>query len=355
MTSSPHRLTLAAFAALAGLACASMGGTPGWVRDPYAGLSRETHLAAVGSGADRQSASANAQGALSQIFSVEIDSVIDDRQELRVVEVGKSAKSSVVQSVDVRTRTRSTGAIEGAEIAEVWKDGDGRRHALAVLDKRKARAALESQIRARSELVSGHLARAASAADPLERAKETLQALEPAVERDALVRRYAVVGGRASREVEGRTTSDLANEAETALADVEIAIDARESDLVSGAATAPLPLLRRDVATALTEMGLHVVADGAGADTDALRLLVRIGLAPVERGVAGWTFYRWEGSYELIQGAGDDALTVSTARGEESHTDPRVARDLAFQKGQLALSRDLKRRLADYLYGDAES
>ena len=219
-----------------------------------------------------------------------------------------------------------------------------------------SREAFRVQIVASTDTVRSRLEESQTASSPLARARAMFQALEPAVERVDLVRRYQVVGGRTSSQVDGKSPQEISVEAERALAEVVVAVDARQSNLADGSSGAPSPQLRRIASETLTEMGLHVAADDEPGRDDAVELHLRLGLARVERGLDDWVFYRWEGSFRLV--SNDDGvafLAVATARGEESHTDAAVARARAVEKGRIALSQSLESRLSDYLYSASDS
>jgi hypothetical protein len=338
------------------LACAAVSGPPQWLDDPYAGHPRQKWLAGVGSGADRETAVAYARTEISQIFQAEIQQVLEDRQTLTTSQRGRKTRSAVVQEVEVWTRLRTIGSLEGVEIAETWRSREGTHYALAVLDKAAARRALAFEIAQKEEAIRGSLDAASRAGSTLERARETLRAIGPSQKRDALLGRYRVVGGRASPDTENLSAAAVERQVEAALAEVEIRVDAREVDLASGDLRGELPTLRSDLAEKLTEMGLKVSSAGASGGDRALRLVARLGLAPMERGIEGWVFYRWEGSLELEGGfEGASSLSVSSARGEESHPDAGVARARALRTGQAAMTRDLITRISGYLYGDPES
>lgn len=350
--SSPaKRSLLSVFTAALALACSGIGGPPDWLTAPYDGLSPETHLASVGTGADRQSASANAQGALSQIFRAQVDQEITDTQQVETQSNDGKTRARVVQDVQIRTRVSSRASLEGVEISDVWEDADGTRHARAVLDKVAMRKALEVQITENANTIRSQIEAANTSPSPLVRARALFRALEPAVERVELVRRYQVVDGRASSTVDGKSPQEISLDAERALSEVAIFVSARETDRADGSSGAPAPHLRRRAAETLTKMGFQVAADDTPEGEQAVALRLILGITRVERGVPGWTFYRWEGSFDLS--SRDDAiesLAVSTARGEESHTDPAVARARAVEKGSIALIQNLESRLSDYLY-----
>ncbi|MGH0033563.1 MAG: LPP20 family lipoprotein [Myxococcota bacterium] len=338
-------------AALLALACAGAGlGAPSWVDDPYDGRARARVIAAVGSGADRQSAANSARAEVAQILDARVEGSIETSARAEIRETGEGARSTVVEDIVENVAVRTDVGLRGSEIAERWKAGDGTRYALAVLDKARMRESLAADIAELDRTIADHLAEAASSAGALERARAYLQALPPAEKRNHLLGTYRVVGGRADPAVGGLTAAGIAGRARAALREVRIAVDARAVDLETGAAGAALPELRSELAARLSEMGLDVVSD-PGADPTALVLAARIGVEVFDRGIPRHATYRWQSSFELRDG--QRSLAASRATGDESHTVDATARQLALRRGRVALSQDLERQMAQYLSADA--
>ncbi len=334
--------------------CASLGGRPAWIGDPYEGRSREKVVAAVGSGADRQSAANSARAEVAQILSARIEGSIETSARAEIRRSGEGASSTVVEEIVEGVVVRTDVGLRGSEIAETWKASDGTRYALAVLDKAKMRQALAADIAELDRRIADHLSEAASAGSSLERARAYLQALGPAEERNELLGIYRTVGGRAGPDVGGHSAATIAARARESLHRVQIAVDARRIDLSSGEAGAELPELRSELSARLADMGLDVAGDG-GRRADALVLEARLGIEPFDRGIPGHATYRWQGTLELRGGDGDRALAASRASGDESHRVDATARQLAERRGRLGLSNDLQRQLSRYLsHGDRD-
>ena len=137
---------------------ASMGGgQPDWVRDPYNKYDRQSNVAAVGSGTDRQVAEKSALGALVAIFGQEIQ--VDERIHVtyqEAVRSGITANWSEDTRVD-NTISTSTGmdTLVGAEIGEVFHDIRTNTHfAVAVLNKAKAAAAYTELVKANQAMIN---------------------------------------------------------------------------------------------------------------------------------------------------------------------------------------------------------
>jgi hypothetical protein len=128
---------------------------PQWISDPYLVYNRTVYLAAVGYGPGRESAEKNAVAALTAIFNQSISS----ETEIRVSYTEALAKSGSTWSENsemaqtVKTSARMNALI-GAEIADVWDDGNGTVYAAAVMDKIKTGSVYSELIQRNLETIS---------------------------------------------------------------------------------------------------------------------------------------------------------------------------------------------------------
>lgn len=326
-------------------------GTPRWVEDPYHERSRDRIVAAVGIGSDEASAANNARAEVSRVLQAEVNSELVTETSARVESSDGVSRSTVIEDVIERVSIGSRLTLAGSEITDSWRRKDGSVFALAVLDKAKMRAALGRDLADREERIRLEVDAAARAANPLDAARAYLRALPIAEERNELLGPYRAVGGRGSASVDGVSAAAIASQIEERLSEVQIRIDAGELDLAAGTSIGRLPALAAELGEQLTEMGLRVShAEWAGGDE--LLLSARIGAERFDRGIPGYTTYRWQASYELVA-TGQEALLASSLSGDESHMDARAARTLAIRKGQLQLSQALRKNLMDYLQRDA--
>lgn len=324
-------------------------GAPAWLSDPYDGRSRDRVVAAVGSGADRQSAANSARAEVARILDAEVEGSLETSARAEILETGEGQRSTVVESVVDDVVVRTDVGLRGSEIADHWTAPDGTRYALAVLDKARMRESLLADLAELDRTLSDHLAEARAATGPLERARAYLHALGPAEERNELLGTLRVVGGRASATVDGLSAAGIAGRARAALAAVRVAIDARSIDLGTGEPGQALPELRSELAARLSAMGLEAISDPR-AGGRALLLVARVGVEPFDRGIPRHSTWRWQSSFELRDGA--RSLASSRETGDESHPIDATARQLALRRARLALGRALERQLARTLSGD---
>lgn len=339
---------LVAVAHLYGCASSAGLGAPSWIDDPYEGRARARVIAAVGSGADRQSAANSARNEVAQILDARVEGTIETSASAEIERSESGDRSTVIENIVENVSVSSSIGLRGSEIAERWQASDGTRYALAVLDKARMRESLAADLTDLERTVEDHLAQAAAAGSRLEAARAYLQALGPAEERNRLLGAYRVVGGRADAAVGGLTAAGIAGRARATLREVRVAVDAREIDLATGEPGAALPELRSELAARLSDMGLDVTEDGANAP---LVLEARIGIEPFDRGIPRHSTYRWQASFELRDG--DRSLAASRSTGDESHTVDATARQLARRRGRVGLAQDLERQMARYLSADA--
>jgi hypothetical protein len=111
---------------------------PQWVSDPYQAYPRAVYLAAVGHGQNRESAEKNALTALTSIFNQSISSEeeinVSYSEALEKSGSTWSENSSLAQTVKTSVRMNT---LIGAEIMDVWDDGNGTVYAAAAMDKLK--------------------------------------------------------------------------------------------------------------------------------------------------------------------------------------------------------------------------
>lgn len=304
------------------LACQSTAADgPGWIENPNSAYPELSYLVAVGSGESLESASANATGALAQIFETRVDQVIRDRQATDIGPEGTIDR----QSIESDTKLYTKVAIEGVEIKQSYKEKGGPYWALAVLDKDQAADALVDRIRDREATIRTIEDRASGAASPLVQAAVLEPALAPASERDSLAAQLRVVSGQSWPP--DPPTPELIARIENARADTRFAVNALVLHEDTGAEK-PLSDLRGAIAEAVSERGYRIVGpDGANVEIDC-----RVELsAPFERGNDGWVHYIWQVTIEVRDRSDSGpALLVHQAEGSSSHPQASLSRKRAF-------------------------
>ena len=328
-------------------ACATGRGQPDWIDGSAAAYPKDRYLIGVGEGADLDAAGDRARAEIARIFEVRIEDAVLDRSETVTVTENARRRSSIVERIAVETRTTTQAALEGVEIAEIWKDTTAQRvYALAVLDARRAHRRLLERAAEREAEVAGLLESAEAARGVLTEARARVGAARGSRERDALLARARVVGPVDPATLErGPATAALERALAAALARTDFAVRARETDASGGG---ELPGLRDALAARLARMGFR--AADAGSPLAELQVDCRLALLRIERGGAGWLHYRWEGACDVADASG---VVLSAAHaGSESHPVDGTARTKARARAERVLAEAVERELQRYLYGE---
>lgn len=193
--------------------CASlMGGTPTWVENPKAVYPESSYLVAVGAGDTRRAAENSAAGNLSRIFEANIQS--DERLLDQSRETNNSFKRTTDFTSDINILSSQT--LYNIQHAEAWKDGTGRYHAVAYLERRETAAIYRDKIEEQTTRVNFLLASAKQTTDPLKLYATLRTANRHATEAASLLRQLKVIH---PSSIGGSTPSYSVNELRKALAE----------------------------------------------------------------------------------------------------------------------------------------
>ncbi len=282
-------------------------GPPDWLTGQARDYPPERYLTGIGEGRQASTARDRARADLAKSFEVAIAETSSDLSEFRDEGSGRSSRQRI--SRDIRTRTFQV--LEGVEIAELWFDPVGRRyHALAVLQRDRARRSLIAQIDPLDRQTADYLERA-DAADRLGRIAYLARAIELQRRRERLQRLLRVV------DTSGRgRPARWSIEALTALLDT--AFDGlRVERRVEACDEGDRAAVARALDSGLARAGVEV---DPGAD---LVLVARLSLdPPVER--QGWTWLR--GRLELALASGGRTIGIHRWGLKQSAVEERVAR-----------------------------
>ena len=128
---------------------------PSWVSDPYTVYSEQVNLAVVGRGSSRDIAEKDALGRLVSLFGQSIQ--VDEKVSMTYQEAAKSgvaASWSETTTIDTRVATSADmETLVGAEIGEVWDNGQGIIFAAALLNKARAYLIYSEMIRSNQAMI----------------------------------------------------------------------------------------------------------------------------------------------------------------------------------------------------------
>jgi hypothetical protein len=224
---------------------------PEWIDGMPAAFPRDRFVTATGAADERDAAEARARAGVAAFFESGVAaSTRLEEAESRVAAGGVELRVQVLAAKQ-EVAAVTAKLLEGVEIADAWTDpASGRVHALAVLDRRKAVAALKARVAEIDGEVSALGKRAAAEPRRLERARLGHRTLALAARRGPLLRDLAILEPRALPP-----------------------------------APADLPALRSAAERALSEVAVSVRATGEGAESvaaGASRAIVATGMRAVE-------------------------------------------------------------------------
>lgn len=260
-------------------ACSSTGGRPGWVDQPESAYPAATHLTAVGSADDRDTAADRALANLAKIFEVAVQ---DSSMDFSSAQVSHALGQQTVANEQKITRTVSTEArqvLSGAQVVEYWESEQGRISALAILAKQPAASRFQQAIAGLDREVKNLIDYATQKADSPVAALNALKRARLAqIKRDQANRNLMIVA-------QGRgipspyDTAAVETLIRNALGSMKLQVQAENNSL------------QAEIQQALATLGVPVV------EQSNLKLSGELDVAPVEQKQA---WYWMRGSYELV-------------------------------------------------------
>jgi hypothetical protein len=301
-------------------------GKPEWVENPKTVYADDKYLVAVGEGDTRRSAENAAAANLSRIFEAHIES--DERLLDTTHESGKSLIRTTDFTTDVNILSSQT--LYNIQHAEAWKDGNGRYHAVAYIDRRETAAIYMDRIDGLTERVRFSLIQAQQAGNLLDQYAQLRAAKRCAAENELLLRQLRVIHPpTAAASVPDYSISKI----HKALADaarkirVQIQIDG-DSD---GRMTACLEEL-------ITRYGFVI---GTPA---ILEIAGRVAVTDTGQRTANLVFVRYELSVQIKDTTGT-VLAVVNNKGREAHQSQTEARARSFRTMERAITTEGVQRL----------
>lgn len=192
--SKPHRYLLYVLCPLVLAACATGGDGPAWVNGADKTYPESQYLTATGSAATAEDAKTRALGNLAKIFEVKIDDAGRDESEAWMESNGENTirgnRQATARFIDAYT----TKLLEGADVAELWRDGKtGQHYALAVMPRAQASARLGNEIRQYDRNTQTLVTLAGRTADPFKAAQYLYQARAAQANRAILQRDLQII------------------------------------------------------------------------------------------------------------------------------------------------------------------
>jgi hypothetical protein len=299
---------------------------PEWVENPKAVYAENEYLAAVGEGDTRRAAENAAAANLSRIFEAHIES------DERLLDTTHETGTSLVRTTDFTSDVNilSSQTLYNIQHAEAWRDGSGRYHAVAYLNRRETAAIYRDKIDELTTRVHFGLEHAAQAGNLIDQYAQLRAANRIAAENELLLRQLKIIHPlSASASAPGYSMSEL----KKALADtarqirVQIHIDG-DSD---GRMTACLEEL-------ITRYGFVV---GAPAVLDVAG---RVAVTDTGQRKANLVFVRYELAVQIKDTDGTVLAAVNN-KGREAHQSQSEARSRSFRTMERAITNEGIERL----------
>jgi len=284
-------------------ACSSTGGKPEWVDQPESAYPASTHLVAVGSADDRNTAADRATANLAKIFEVAVQ---DSSMDFSSAQVSSAQGQQQVTNEQKITRTVSTEArqvLSGAQVVEYWESDVGRISALAILAKQPAASRFQQAIGSLDREVKELIDYASKRADSPVAALNALKRARLAqIKRDQANQNLMIVAD--GRGIQSQyDTAAVETLIRNALNSMKLQVQAEDNSL------------QAEIQQALATLGVPIVEQSnlvLGGDLD---------VAPVEQKQA-WFWLR--GSYELVFRDGSKVLAKQRWPVKVSSTEPNL-------------------------------
>ncbi|OGT22569.1 MAG: hypothetical protein A2V90_07395 [Gammaproteobacteria bacterium RBG_16_57_12] len=268
----------------------AQGDKPDWVDGNSRRYPVDMYLTGVGVAPDPALARDRARVELAKIFQVAVTEQGQDTQRFeRTVSEGET-KESNLQQVSRQSSLYTDQIIQGIEVSEIWEDGAGQYHALAVLSRQQAGMRLRQEIKRLDEATGQYVRSARGYPDSMAKIAAAQKAIQQQQERQSYQRSLQIV------DITGQGLPSPWNIAE---------LQADLNDVLSRIYFKPQVVNSQDqpllemLAASLAEAGFRVVRDAPANYTLQGRLAL-----DDETVQGGWHWRR--GNLELILLDSDD-------------------------------------------------
>lgn len=311
---------------------------PKWVDSPYAAFEQQRWLAAVGQGSTRDTAESAARTKLAAEIRASIDATLE------TLERETSINSELVSQVDVKAQSRLKveATLNGVQIRECWTDPAAQVSCVALLERAKAWAEFESQIKELDGEITALVGQAAQAGDTLGRVKVLAQALDKLKERgiaNAQARAVAKAVPLPEGVEPGRLRGDLA----AALTQLRVFV------YVDDGGEDPERRILYGITESLTKAKITVVEVEDGADV-TVRGEVR-GKAVNETSASGFKFAEYSVSVQLVNPRTNDVVGAITQKRKEGANDAADAKNRALNRLRKEVTAEFALKFRAFIFG----
>ena len=232
---------------------------PGWIESEPGRYPNNLYISATGSASDFELAKDRALANLSKVFEVRIDEASTTKTEIYVSLHNMKEAVAKKNRLSQRIRVSTDKIIQGAQIAESWRDDElALYHSLAVLDRKQARNNIKDEINRLDEETSIELVNVDLNDDALHAIKALDRAISLQQNRLSLHNVLKIINLHGRGYPGEWQLSDLQNQLEDKLRSLKItaAVDnVVDSELTS-------PELNKILKTSMAKSGLSAVDEG---------------------------------------------------------------------------------------------
>ncbi|MFH1715667.1 MAG: LPP20 family lipoprotein [Elusimicrobiota bacterium] len=315
---------------------------PDWLNGVSRKYNSEEYIIGVGMSSSLDDARSAGRAEIAKVFESRIAQTAQSYQFESNSNIEKKKNIDSGISSDIKTMVETDEILEGVKIAGTYYDKKKKTYyALAVLDKQKTRIALAQDIADKEEIVETNVAIADKAGSPIEQVKALNQAIVAANEKNGLIAKKRVVDSMAMPEITDNSIPSLKNKKDNAVKKILFVIEAQPAELATM------------VAGSVAQLGLRTAVaepEEPLKNTYVVNIKCSLNVEPSAREYKDWSFYRWDGTFEMYESANkDSALNSANKQGEVSHMNDEAAKEKAVYMGSKALAQLAESSVREYL------
>lgn len=206
---------------------------PDWISGVSAKYPNERYLSGRGTAPTVTDAQDRARADLAKQFEVAIQEQAQQSQHFEQSTKGEVTTQSLEQQVSRSLLAHTSRSLQGVEIAELWHDAArNQEHALAVLERNKARRQFEQEIAALDDSAAQYLKHADVESQPLYKAARVQQAIEAQQNRIAVQASLRVADPSGQGMPPRLSLAELVRTRDALLAKVAIATSTSDDSII---------------------------------------------------------------------------------------------------------------------------
>ncbi|MBA5867253.1 MAG: hypothetical protein GDA67_11240 [Nitrospira sp. CR1.3] len=334
--------------------CSAMGGgsRPAWVDGASQQYPTKAYLVGVGQAESRAAAEDQAYAAVARVFKSEVSAQSKDMESYLVVEQQGRSRDERRLTLDNLTRVSTDKVLENVAIADRWFDKrKNLHHALAVMDRSQAEAAVLERISGLDHAIQTDIEEARAATDKLSKVRGLRRAEKNLMLRDTYNADLRVIRTSGQGKETSYRVQEVSQELEQFLAS-NFLINIQMTGEQAGPA-------HQALSEGLIREGLQVASRPDGTDvssTTSPEMLVRgaVRVWPIDVRDPQFTYVRWCSDMEVLDLGGQRVLGAISKGGKEGHLSQREATAKAVRVMQQEFSSNVAKAIAAHVYGESE-